>query len=361
MAKKIIYCCDGTWNGPATDTNVYRFYKTLIKSAAQQPFYDEGVGRAGGFLSRLRGGAFGAGLVENVREGYEKIANCFVPGDSIYLFGFSRGAYTARSLGGMIAYCGLPEGLATPDQVANAFRAYRARDGKSAWADRPADLVDARVEMVGVWDTVGTLGIPGAFFGSQDAKYRFLDTSLHPAVQAGYHAVAIDERRKQFAPTLWSRGREDQIIEQVWFAGVHCDVGGGGQMAGGLDAITLGWMLDKATRHGVEIDPASTWRRTPLPRESACVPMRRSWKAYWGRRITRAIAPRAAVANSVEVRIIGDDGYRPKQLPDLSGRTSALLDTRAPRRMVPVVAEAVTGVDTVRSAPVGETGDADAA
>ncbi|MFW0794945.1 DUF2235 domain-containing protein [Gordonia sp. CPCC 205515] len=109
MSKNIVYCSDGTWNGPATRTNVSILYDMLVNDGVTQcAIYDQGVGRTGGFLKRLSGGAFGDGLVDNIRKGYASIARVHERRDRLSLFGFSRGAYTARSLAGMIAYCGLP-------------------------------------------------------------------------------------------------------------------------------------------------------------------------------------------------------------------------------------------------------------
>ncbi|MGV9858274.1 DUF2235 domain-containing protein [Gordonia sp. NPDC003425] len=320
MPKKLIYCADGTWNGPATHTNVSRLYSVLARSQTQLTFYDQGVGRTGGMLRRLTGGAFGDGLIDNVRRGYDRIATSYVPGDTVYLFGFSRGAYTARSLAGMIAYCGLPADAPTSDDVDAAFRAYRRRDGASSWVDRPAGFVDAHIEMIGVWDTVGTLGVPGALFGHQDQqRYGFLDTALHRDVRAGYHALAIDERRRQFQPSLWDSPAPGQIIEQVWFAGVHCDVGGGGMAdEPSLSDITLAWMLERADRHRIALTTDATTNRLLLPKSSALAAMRRSWRPYWGPPVTRTIPVGATIANSVAVRMESDPQYRPVRLAALT-------------------------------------------
>lgn len=330
MSKKIIYCSDGTWNsGTRTNTNVYRLYRALTVSATQVPLYDPGVGSDGGVLSRLRGGAFGEGLVENVREGYERIAAIFEDGDQLFLFGFSRGAYTARSLGGMIAYCGLPTGKPNPRLVADAFTAYRnRRPGEPKWSNPPSDtqLVAGHVVMVGVWDTVGTLGVPGALFGRQDAKrYGFLNTGLHRDVEAGYHALSLDEKRHQYPPTLWDEAPVNgQIIEQVWFAGAHCDVGGG-LPATSLSDITLAWMLSHAEKHGVELDPAvaATCPALLLERDAALGPLNRSWNPLWGWPQHRTVGADGVVANSVALRVNGQRGYTPPLTVDTKLRRLA--------------------------------------
>src|SRR5215469_4415264 len=115
MSKRIVYCADGTWDSPAKHTNVYKLYKALLVTANQMPFYDDGVGADGNPISKLLGGAFGTGLWQKIKDGYAKIAQVYEAGDQLYLFGFSRGAYTARSLAGMIAACGLPTKSFTDD------------------------------------------------------------------------------------------------------------------------------------------------------------------------------------------------------------------------------------------------------
>ena len=125
MAKRIVYCADGTWQAPVNNTNVYRLYKALLMSADQVTYYDDGVGADASGLSHILEGAFGQGLFQKIQDGYTKIAHAFESGDEIYLFGFSRGAYTARSLAGMIANCGLPTGTFSDNCVAQAFAAYR--------------------------------------------------------------------------------------------------------------------------------------------------------------------------------------------------------------------------------------------
>ena len=215
MAKNIVVCDDGTWNHPdqtdngmPADTNVYKFYKALLTTATQQPLYDDGVGADGSFFGRLAGGAIGDGLFGKIKDGYTKVAHNYQPGDQIFLFGFSRGAYTARSLAGMIAVCGLPDPNRFTDQTTeDAFAAYRTRTNRQPLLDAlQANYGNSiggngnnnvEIAAVGVWDTVGSLGIPGGLFeGFDDQIYGFLDTSLHPDVKAAWHALSIDERRR---------------------------------------------------------------------------------------------------------------------------------------------------------------------
>ena len=232
MNKRIAYCADGTWDKSSNNTNVYKLFKSLTVGAEQMPFYDDGVGADGNPVSRLLGGAFGTGLWQKIKEGYTKISQVYEAGDSLYLFGFSRGAYTARSLAGMIAACGLPTKNFTNDLVDTAFNAYRAKGvGRSALLATLSncDMVNnPKIAMLGVWDTVGSLGIPAAIGLDDPILYGFLDTSLHPNVLNAYHAVAIDEMRDEFPATLWtSQPAPGQTLQQVWFTGVHSDAGGG--------------------------------------------------------------------------------------------------------------------------------------
>jgi uncharacterized protein (DUF2235 family) len=303
MAKSIVVCLDGTWNRPGkkegditVETNVFKMFTALAeKPGAQIRFYHEGVGVELG--QKLRGGAFGFGLFEQIKVGYGFLVEKFEPGDSIYLFGFSRGAYSARSLAGFIARCGvirrdaenavkaldLPEvelaatddddKLDPPNAVDKAFVMYKhayGADNDPAVQKRRAEVEqfkaqfahDTPIRMVGVWDTVGSLGIPpevlpGLLRGGarqiEDARFGFLDTRLSPLVQAAYHALAIDERRKPFLPTLWDDPRinaPDQPAEQVWFVGAHSNVGGGYADAG-LSNIALSWMIERGRLQGL--------------------------------------------------------------------------------------------------------------
>jgi len=248
MAKNIVFCADGTWNHPdqreagiPSSTNVYRFYKGTSREPGQICKYDDGVGADGTPIDRLTGGAIGAGLFQKIKDGYSFVAQVFDPGDQIFLFGFSRGAYTARSLAGMIAICGLPDrNRFTGEALDDAFEAYRTRTNREPLLNRLRDnygnnLTNIEIAMVGVWDTVGALGIPGDLFsGLNDNLYGFLNTSLHPDVKGAVHGVSIDEKRAEFAPTLWdaSSVSPGSRLEQVWFAGVHCDVGGGTRRTG---------------------------------------------------------------------------------------------------------------------------------
>lgn len=316
MSKRIIYCADGTWDSEASNTNVYTLYKALKTTAQQQPFYDDGVGADGNLFLKLTGGAFGLGLWKEVKEGYTALAQVYEDGDEVFLFGFSRGAYTARSLGGMIAAVGLPPGTFDDSLVEEAFTAYRDRDNRSdilASLSRYR-LANATIAMIGVWDTVGSLGIPAMFGGVDPLVYGFLDTSLHPDVQHAYQALAIDERRSEFPATLWtSAPAPGQTIEQVWFAGVHCDVGGSYPETG-LSDITLSWMMNKAKALGLEFDPAAWARYGAIDPKHALDTIHESWNVGWLFPKHRQISANALLANSVDIRCEHDSEYRPSNL-----------------------------------------------
>ncbi len=324
MSKRIIFCSDGTWNDPATNTNVYKIFKAMNFTAEQSPIYDDGVGSDGNTILHFLGGAFGEGLDQKIRDGYTRISHVYEHGDQVFLFGFSRGAYTARSLGGMIVTCGLPTQHTDDNLTEDAFEAYREHDPA-----QKQKLLDAlkqtyaietpEITMVGVWDTVGSLGIP-AIFGEVDMlRYSFLDTNLHPCIKNAYHAVSIDERRREFPATLWSGApAPGQTIEQVYFTGVHCDIGGGYPETG-LSDITLSWMMGKAKALGVDFDPAVYALYANLDAKHALDQKHESWSVRWGFPYARQIAGNASVSNSVQIRLQHDSSYTPENLKASGG------------------------------------------
>jgi uncharacterized protein (DUF2235 family) len=205
-------------------------------------------------------------------------------GDEIFIFGFSRGAYTARSLAAMIAISGLPLKKFSNIVVDTAFEAYRNRDARNSLLVRLGEysMDDAKIKMLGVWETVGVLGIPALVGEVSTLLYGFLDTALHPDILNGYHAVGIDERRAEFPPCLWtSAPAPGQVIEQVWFTGVHSDVGGG-YPERELSEITLGWMLDKAVRLGIEIDSRAASRYKTIDPMNSIGVRHESWNPLCG-------------------------------------------------------------------------------
>ncbi len=325
--KKIVFCADGTWSHPKsissvskTDTNVYKLYKALLTTATQCARYDDGVGADGLPLDRLLGGAFGTGLFNKVKDGYTKIAHDYNNGDEIFLFGFSRGAYTARSIGGMLACCGLPTALSQP-AIDDAFAAYRMAPQSTARTAALAALTTkygnrpVTITMIGVWDTVGSLGIPSILGGVDPVLYGFLDTKLSASIKAAYQALAIDERRRSFPPTLWVADNvPGQIVEQVWFTGCHSSVGGGCPDAG-LSDITLKWMLEKSQQQGLEIDPGVLSTYTAIDSATNGLDqIQESWNVLWGIPLVRKISDNSAIANSVSSRLSHLSTYTPANL-----------------------------------------------
>ncbi len=267
MPKNIVFCADGTWDDPSENSNVCQLYGALARiDGTQIPMYDSGVGSSGLAIEKLLGGAVGVGLFQKIRDGYSDIAGQYQSGDRLYIFGFSRGAYTARSLAGMIAICGLPKNFQNDQRcVEMAFSAYRNQANRTTMLANLNAAYDmdntAQIQLLGVWDTVGSLGIP-AIFGDVDMlQYGFLSTTLHPNVLNAVQALAIDEQRQQFQPSLWaSEPLADQSITQAWFSGVHCDVGGGyvPDANGALTSnITLLWMANYARTFGLQFKPGA--------------------------------------------------------------------------------------------------------
>jgi len=265
---------DGTWNEPDDRTNVSKLFDlTSDDGATQRAHYVEGVGNR--LTERLRGGALGKGLSRNVRDAYEWLVTNHAEGSQIFLFGFSRGAYTARTVAGMIAKCGLllPGATMTVDEVFERYRMgkgatplheleWLVRDGATLSAADQRIFDQSRrvdIEFIGVWDTVGALGVPfGRIRGLSRSTFAFHNTYPSTLYKGMYHAVAIDEHRKAFDATLWTgfqaEGaqfeplKDDQTLEQRWFIGDHGDVGGNSPLA----QIPLAWIQEKAAAHGLE-------------------------------------------------------------------------------------------------------------
>jgi uncharacterized protein (DUF2235 family) len=324
MSKRIVFCADGTWDAPGANTNVYLIYKALAVSADQVTYYDDGVGADATGLTHLLDGAFGGGLFQKIQDGYTKIAHVYEQGDQIYLFGFSRGAYTARSLAGMIAACGLPSGSFTDNCVAQAFAAYRDPATRASLLAGlgSCGLCAATIQMVGVWDTVGSLGIPAMSGGVDQSQYGFLDTSLHPDVKSAYQALAIDEVRAQFPATLWTPPfAATQTVAQVWFPGCHGDVGGGTPQGGPVDGgtrlcdITLGWMIANGSAQGLTFNAAAIAPYAAFKAQSAMDKINETWIPVFGPQHRRPIPANASLANSVALRLqYGAGDYAPGNL-----------------------------------------------
>jgi uncharacterized protein (DUF2235 family) len=280
--KRLIVCADGTWNKRdrtknARNTNVAKLCDAIVQldplGVPQFLKYQKGVG-TGPWYDKILGGVTGAGLSANIRECYGWIVDNYAPGDELFFFGFSRGAFTARSLVGFIRNCGILR-REHRDKVSKAFDFYRDRDPNKHPRTQVAQIFRDTyshpdkpiIKCVGVWDTVGSLGIPttGPIGSLSRRFFGFHDMKLSSWVQNAFHAVAIDERRKPFTPTLWEIKDEDladsrtagQHIEQVWFAGVHSNVGGGLRNAA-LSDLALRWIMDKAQRCGLALAPETS-------------------------------------------------------------------------------------------------------
>jgi uncharacterized protein (DUF2235 family) len=276
VAKRLIVCCDGTWNRPdqmesglAAPTNVAKIALAVLRDGSggtpQLLHYHPGVGTRR--FERLRGGAFGFGISRNVCDCYRFLVENYEPGDELYLFGFSRGAFTARSLAGLVRNSGIVRSQHVA-RIPDAYRLYRARRATAKPRGIEAQLFrrmhshpdqNPMVHFIGVWDTVGSLGIPldGLGLGRLiNRRWGFHDTDLSSRVRYAYQALAIDEERGPFRPTPWTLGSDpaDQTLEQVWFSGVHCDIGGGYRDPA-LSEIALLWMADRASSAGLALDP----------------------------------------------------------------------------------------------------------
>lgn len=277
--KRIITCSDGTWNKPNTiekgkpvRTNVQKLFDYILsrddKGMTQIKYYDAGIGAAGSWITRVFHGATGKGIDENILDMYKFIAWNFEHDgdieDELFMFGFSRGAYTARSLAGLIRKCGIVK-KNNLNLFEEAYKLYRnknvAPDHEEVIRFRKANSYEvSRIKFIGVWDTVGALGIPlNAFQKINEKKYSFYDTTLSSMVEHAYHAVSLDERRSNFRPTLWKKSKNaetrpfEQKLEQRWFAGVHSNVGGG-YPDEGLADIALKWMITKALEADLALD-----------------------------------------------------------------------------------------------------------
>lgn len=320
MGKNLVFCADGTWNGPGEDehgartgnpTNVFKLFSLLegtdtpdsLRFADEQERvardasgqvvqwakYLHGVGDSENPLVKFLGGAFGAGLIARVVRGYTFLSRCYAPGDALFIAGFSRGAYTARALAGLVARQGLMD--ATKLDLSDHEAAYRwgsavwyrhqrslhstfLGDLESFMADLPGflsqppapdQMIQVPIRALGVWDTVGAMGIP-AFAADHDRLdlFRFADTKLSPAVARAYHAVSVDEARQDFDPTLWD---PDPRVVQALFPGAHADVGGGypAGAESGLSDRAFVWMAERLAGEGLRLAAPPATVATPSP------------------------------------------------------------------------------------------------
>jgi uncharacterized protein (DUF2235 family) len=374
--RRLALLFDGTWNKPESLTNVERLRQLIAPAdAAGNPQllnYIAGVGVKRG-LTHLLGGAFGYGLSGNVIDGYRWLCENWQPGDLIYLFGFSRGAYTARSLGGLIRKCGLlrcgsNQSVTTAD-VNVAYDLYRDATSKpddpAAVAFRAGHSIEVGIHFIGVWDTVGSLGIPdtASWFPYARANYQFHDTELSKIVKYAYQALALDEHRADFSPAVWTRNpytikpgesltskKNEQIdIEQRWFIGSHSDVGGGNDCDGAgrkpdpLPDLPLAWLQRKAMDAGLAcnkwIVPALD-ANTGVPRDSYKEFMSGIYKEFKSP-IDRLLGTgvNEKVDNSVWQRWLLDGRYRPPSLVRALANATVLMSVET---VVPPVSPPMT-------------------
>jgi uncharacterized protein (DUF2235 family) len=272
MPKNIVVFSDGTGQegGKGHNTNVYKLFNMCEDRTDRQIiFYDRGLGTG---WRKLGGQAFGAGISKNIKECYTFIFENFSAGDQIFLFGFSRGATTVRSLSSFIHMFGIlpksrPELI---DQAYDIYKKQKTREAKSKAFIKRHHNMWCKINFLGVWDTVAALGvpIPGVNVLIEQIpgwQHKYQNLSMSESVVHGRHALAIDDERQIFHPVLWDSKIEDyQSMEQVWFCGMHTDVGGG-YPEQGLADISLTWMLDQAVKKGLLIYPANKVEIHPNP------------------------------------------------------------------------------------------------
>jgi uncharacterized protein (DUF2235 family) len=270
--KRLAIFLDGTWNTLNNNTNVWRLKSLTAETAEQHVYYSQGVGTQRG--ETVRGGVTGYGIDDEIIDAYTWLIENFDEGDEIFIFGFSRGAYTARSLSGLICKCGVLK-LGAPLSIEQLYARYRIYDATTirtliaGGLPKDASIEEqwlvkysrpTKIKFVGVWDTVGSLGLPLGSTAAKIHQYRFLDTHLRLDNEHAFHALALDEHRHNFEPTFWTRtvktgeaAASDRPIDQVeqrWFVGAHANVGGG-YASDALAQRPLKWLMDKAAGLGL--------------------------------------------------------------------------------------------------------------
>lgn len=328
--KNIIIFCDGTGNEfgvKRRETNVVKLLECLERNSFQSYFYDPGVGTLSGYafgrLARLRMGirklmglGLGYGFSENIEQAYRFLMNQYEPGDRVFLFGFSRGAYTLRALSGIIARLGLLRpGLENLIPIAQRLYFSRTRDQEQCRRFRQTFSRDVTIHLIGVWDTVAAIGIYN-ILGDELPK----DRSVPDCVRHVRHAVAIDETRWAYRPRLYDDQNAERYgrLRQLYFAGVHSDVGGSYAEAG-LSNVALQWMAKEAATLGLAVDAGRLAAFTENPKGTAHSEVK-GWKKFWF--FTglpgiqwRRIEPGACVHESVRDRI-DRTAYAPANLPE---------------------------------------------
>lgn len=262
MAKNIVVFCDGTGQegGRRRNTNIYKMFNMILDRTPEQiAFYAPGVGTG---FNKITGNIGGFGITRNILSCYRFIFDHYESGDHLFLFGFSRGAATVRSLASFIDYFGiLPK--ARPELIRRAYRIYRIRneEKRNKKADKFLRLnrrMKANIRFLGCYDTVGALGLPSRTLsvlldGFPLFRHKFHNFRLSENVENAFHALAIDDERRTFHPKMWDREADpDQTIRQVWFCGMHTDVGGGYERQE-LSDIPLVWLTQQAVNKGLLI------------------------------------------------------------------------------------------------------------
>jgi uncharacterized protein (DUF2235 family) len=390
MPKSIIICADGTGNTTikGRGTNVFKLYEAVDGNGhrrdstldQQVAIYHDGVGTESLKWLRLFSGATGWGLSRNVKQLYGELARVYAPGDRIYLFGFSRGAFTARTLAGLITTCGILDVSRYASNhlfrkgIRDVYTQYRRKyqTRLSLWL-RGRRTIDRKaldrhqyaytptagraeppiVHFIGVWDTVDAVGAPlrlADLLNTVVWRFKFPDTALSPDVGHACHALAIDEPRQSFTPVLWNESQEDPAaprIEQVWFAGAHSNVGGGYPRQG-MSLVALDWMMARAEAHGLRFH--ADVRR--LYREGADVNDKRydsraglgvfyRWKPRDVQQLCERCGVTPKIHRSVFERIArGTEGYAPGSLPVRCD----VVSTTATSRVRDEIAEAVADI-----------------
>lgn len=334
MSKNILVFSDGTGQegGVGNDTNIYKIFKIVEDRTSNQiAFYDPGIGTG---WRKVTGSIGGKGISRNIQECYRFIFDHYEAGDQIFLFGFSRGAATVRSLSSFIHYFGiLPK--SRPELIAKAYKIYQISNEDEREA-RAAEFVSrhramwTKIKFIGCFDTVAALGLPFEpasvlLDGLPGFRHNFHDFTLSESVEYAYHALAIDDERKTFHPILWDAG---QTVRQVWFSGMHTDVGGG-YKEHGLSDIPLVWMTHMAVNHGLKIYPEFNRHSEVNISENADGFMhdsRGSWitrfyrqqvRAWEGRREERPIIHESVLKRTQNESNASNPSYEPwvKQLP----------------------------------------------
>ncbi|HYC02527.1 MAG TPA: DUF2235 domain-containing protein [Azospirillaceae bacterium] len=341
MSKSLVVCIDGTWNRPdqkdtdpvtrevsGSATNVVRIWEAAtgrafgsayygrlaaLKDGTGEAAYFDGVGSTGSHLVKTFEGGTGTGVSERVRDAYGYLASRWEPGDRIFLFGFSRGAYAVRSLAGFLHHAGLPSErrIVEEEEVDVLFLDYRKGKIPTGVKD---GFVAAPVTLLGVWDTVGALA-----FGKEFNDFHRISP---PNVMNFAHALALDEVRKQFLPSFWNPMADglpagNTVVDEVWFSGVHSNVGGG-YANRDLAEITLNWMMGKARALGLDVGPTA-------PPGSPAGEIRSSYEEFWRgmgfvgdivaklklEQVHRSVLESQRVHESVGLRMAAVPGYAP--------------------------------------------------